>query len=122
KDRALGYTSSGIHRDDLQFRINGRTVRHYGSQGQQKTFVIALKLAQYTLLGERSGTAPLLLLDDIFDKLDEKRLQRIARILETDVSGQIFLTDTSRERMEALFAEAGRDARFFNVMAGQIQS
>ncbi|MEL6135502.1 MAG: DNA replication/repair protein RecF, partial [Bacteroidota bacterium] len=90
KDRVNQYTGVGIHRDDMAFEIDARSVRNFGSQGQQKTFIIALKLAQYTLLQEQCGLAPILLLDDIFDKLDESRLARIAQMLDEEVEGQIF--------------------------------
>lgn len=103
KDRFSQRSSTGVHKEDLKFRINGQPVRHFGSQGQQKTFVIALRLAQYELLTRQSGKEPLLLLDDIFDKLDEHRLQAIAGILDQSVAGQVFVTDTSAERISKAF-------------------
>ncbi|MEL6671925.1 MAG: DNA replication/repair protein RecF [Bacteroidota bacterium] len=123
KDRVNLYTTGGIHRDDLVFHINEQSVRNFGSQGQQKTFVIALKLAQYQLLHEQTGRWPLLLLDDIFDKLDETRLRQIARLLDEEIRGQIFITDTSKARLEHAFGAFGqRELRFFQVKDGQISS
>jgi len=119
KDRVMQYTTNGIHRDDLIFSINDQSVRNFGSQGQQKTFIIALKLAQYQLLEQHTQIAPILLLDDIFDKLDEHRLGAIAKILDQEIKGQIFITDTSHERLAAIFkgVEKGQLA-FFEVMHG----
>ncbi len=118
RDRRLGYSATGIHRDDLAFHIDQKQVRHYGSQGQQKTFVVALKLAQYDLLAERSGLAPVLLLDDIFDKLDEARLASIAALLDSHIRGQVFVTDTSLERLRGIFSEKDRPVRYFQVTYG----
>ncbi|MEO1450421.1 MAG: DNA replication/repair protein RecF, partial [Bacteroidota bacterium] len=113
KDEVNLYTSVGIHRDDLVFQINSKSVRNFGSQGQQKTFVISLKLAQYAYLAEQTGHAPILLLDDIFDKLDEHRLQQIAGIVQTELPGQIFITDTSEPRLRKVFAPfTEREVRF----------
>ena len=102
KDRINQYTGVGVHRDDLSFELNGRTVKRYGSQGQQKSFLIALKLAQYDFLKEEQGTKPVLLLDDIFDKLDEARVEHLVRLVSSDNFGQIFITDTHPERTEPL--------------------
>lgn len=121
KDRVNGYTVGGIHRDELVFRIDEHSVRHYGSQGQQKTFVIALKLAQYELLQQRSGMAPLLLLDDLFDKLDRHRLGQIADLLASKVSGQVFITDTSLEKLQEIFADSARELRYFRVADATVQ-
>lgn len=119
KDRINQYSGAGIHRDDLVFGIDERSVRHFGSQGQQKTFVIALKLAQYKILEEKSGKTPLLLLDDIFDKLDHRRLAHISQILEQDIEGQVFITDTSLERLQKVFSERKeKQTSFFAVEAG----
>lgn len=116
KDRVNQYTSAGIQRDDLVFSIDEHSVRHFGSQGQQKTFVIALKLAQYELLAREKGFAPLLLLDDLFDKLDRHRLGSIGSILQEEIKGQVFITDTSYERLRPLFpAEGERSPRYFDV-------
>ncbi|MDX1906210.1 MAG: DNA replication/repair protein RecF [Bacteroidia bacterium] len=121
KDRALQYTTAGIHRDDLSFSINGLPVRNYGSQGQQKTFVIALRLAQYRLLAHQTGRDPLLLLDDIFDKLDESRLARIAGIVEQEVAGQVFITATSADRLRAAWGDTPRrPVWYFDVRQGHV--
>jgi DNA replication and repair protein RecF len=123
RDRYNLYTSVGIHRDDLRFSINGQSVRNFGSQGQQKTFVIALKLAQYTLLEQHTQRPPVLLLDDIFDKLDEHRLNRIVHLMNERIGGQIFITDTSYERLAVAFDELGeREVRFFYVEDGIVNS
>ncbi len=103
KDRHLQYTSAGVHRDDLVFTINDHSVKNFGSQGQQKTFIISLKLAQYQLLAKQTQKAPILLLDDIFDKLDNRRLEQISFILEKELEGQVFITDTSLDRLQEAF-------------------
>lgn len=120
KDQVNQYTGTGIHRDDLVFTINEQSVRNFGSQGQQKTFIIALKLAQYQLLQAHTQEPPVLLLDDIFDKLDEHRLASIARILDREIEGQIFITDTSEERMQEIFANSEKEVKYFQVKAGEI--
>lgn len=123
KDRVLQYTTRGIHRDDLTFHINDRSVRHFGSQGQQKTFVISLKLAQYRLLEAHTALPPILLLDDIFDKLDETRLKQIAHMLDQEIDGQIFITDTSAERLGAIFDGTAREQlAFFAVRQGEAKA
>ncbi|MEO0581476.1 MAG: DNA replication/repair protein RecF [Bacteroidota bacterium] len=122
RDRVNQYSGVGVHRDDMGFEIDERSVRNFGSQGQQKTFIIALKLAQYKLLQEQRALAPILLLDDIFDKLDEKRLARIAQMLDEEVQGQIFITDTSQRRMQEIFAQSQRQVKFFQVKSGEIHS
>ncbi|MEM6269093.1 MAG: DNA replication/repair protein RecF [Bacteroidota bacterium] len=114
-------TTQGIHKDDLVFTIDGQAVKNFGSQGQQKTFAIALKLAQYEILAARKGTAPILLLDDIFDKLDIYRLKAIAGILDDLVSGQVFVTDTTLERTQSVFAHVKqRTVRYFRVEDGTV--
>ena len=94
KDRSLQYTSVGIHKDDLIFKINGHPIKKFGSQGQQKSYLIALKLAQFDFIKQESGANPLLLLDDIFDKLDENRVQHIIELVNTNDFGQLFISDT----------------------------
>lgn len=121
RDRHAQRTGSGVHKDDLLLHIGGQPVRNYGSQGQQKTFVIALKMAQYELLARQTGVAPLLLLDDIFDKLDLHRLRAIARMLDTRVQGQVFITDTSLERSQKVFQEVkDRQLKYFCVADAQL--
>jgi DNA replication and repair protein RecF len=121
KDRILQYTSSGIHRDDLDFSINGISARNFGSQGQQKTFVAALKLAQYRLLEQHKRMAPILLLDDIFDKLDVHRLNSIANILDREIDGQVFVTNTSHDQLEEIFRNPiNSETTFFHVEDGKM--
>lgn len=100
RDLALQYTGVGVHKDDLIFEINGHPVKKFGSQGQQKSFLIALKLAQYDFIKNQSGQNPILLLDDIFDKLDEQRVSHIVDLVTKDGLGQLFLSDTHAERTE----------------------
>ena len=123
RDRYSQHTTAGIHRDDLIFRINGQEVKSFGSQGQQKTFVIALKLAQYQLLHKETQIPPMLLLDDIFDKLDEQRLRSIAQILDREVEGQVFVTDTSYEKLNTIFEYIlHRTTAYFEVTSGNVQA
>ena len=100
KDKALQYTSVGIHKDDLSFEIETHSIKKFGSQGQQKSFLIALKLAQFDFIKEQSGEIPILLLDDIFDKLDEHRVKQIINLVDNENFGQIFISDTHPERTE----------------------
>ncbi len=100
KDKALQYTSTGIHKDDLNFEIEGHPIKKFGSQGQQKSFLIALKFAQFDLIKEQVKTTPILLLDDIFDKLDEDRVAHIISLVDDTDFGQIFISDTHGERTE----------------------
>jgi len=120
KDRVNQYTTGGVQRDELIFQIDEQSVRNYGSQGQQKTFVIALKLAQYHLLAQRTRFSPVLLLDDIFDKLDEFRLQRIANLLDQEIKGQVFITDTSYDRLASVFNSTARKVTFFHILDDQL--
>ena len=126
KDRAVGYSLHGIHRDDLEITIDGHPMRREGSQGQQKTFVIALKLAQYLLLSgkrkEESGRRidPILLLDDIFDKLDAQRVEQIVKLVASDQFGQIFITDTNREHIDQILKHGDFDYKLYQVKDGEI--
>ncbi len=117
KDRVNQYTGGGVHKDDLIFSIDGRKVKKFGSQGQQKSFLIALKLAQYDFLLDRQGTKPILLLDDIFDKLDESRVSQLVRLVHNEKFGQIFITDTHPERTARLVREIDSEARVFDFNA-----
>lgn len=121
KDRLMGYSLHGVHKDDLEMTLGGFPVKREGSQGQNKTFLIALKLAQFDFL-KRTGsrTTPLLLLDDIFDKLDADRVEQIVRIVAGDSFGQIFITDTNRDHLDRILAEVGQDYKLFRVKAGEI--
>jgi DNA replication and repair protein RecF len=102
KDKLLQYTNYGIHKDDLSFEINGHAIKRYGSQGQQKSYIIALKLAQFDFIKEKSKENPILLLDDIFDKLDENRVEQIIKLVDEEKFGQIFISDTHPERTESV--------------------
>jgi DNA replication and repair protein RecF len=102
-DLAAQRTTRGIHKDDLELLIGGLPLRKFGSQGQQKSFIISLKLAQYEYLKEQTGMKPLLLLDDIFEKLDETRLQQLLTMIAEDSFGQIFITDTHVKRLREVF-------------------
>lgn len=100
KDRSFQYTTVGIHKDDIKFKISGYPVKKFGSQGQQKSFLIALKLAQYAFIKEKTKTKPILLLDDIFDKLDHSRVSELIQLVNKDIYGQIFISDTHKDRTE----------------------
>ena len=108
-DQQAGRTRKGLHRDELHFMLNGRPLKKFGSQGQQKSFLLSIKLAQLTLLEEKTGQSPILLLDDIFDKIDEKRISRILTWLKENFRGQTFFTDTSHQRLPGLMKEMGLD-------------
>ena len=116
KDRAVGYSLHGVHRDDLLFTIGGHPMKREGSQGQNKTFAVALKLAQFDFLKRTaSRTTPLLLLDDIFDKLDSDRVERIVEIVSSSGFGQIFVTDTNRDHLDKILERSGGDYKIFEV-------
>ena len=121
KDRAVGYSLHGVHRDDLEFCLGGHPMKHEGSQGQNKTFVIALKLAQFDFLKRtNSKTTPLLLLDDIFDKLDAQRVEQIVSLVASDDYGQIFITDTNRDHLDQILSASSHDYKIFHVENGEI--
>ncbi len=123
KDRAVGYSLHGIHRDDLEMLIGDYPIRREGSQGQNKTFVISLKLAQFEFLKNiRKNVCPILLLDDIFDKLDASRVEQIVRIVGGDSFGQIFLTDTNREHLDRILRNSALDYKLFSVENGTIKT
>jgi DNA replication and repair protein RecF len=122
RDRALQYTTQGIHKDDLVFYIGDFPIRKLGSQGQMKTYLISLKLAQFDFIREISGIRPMLLLDDIFDKLDQYRVEEIVKIVAGDQFGQIFITDTNRSHLESIIRKMDTDFRIFNVEDGNIKS
>jgi len=115
KDRALQYTSTGIHKDDLSFKINDYPVKKFGSQGQQKSFLIALKFAQFHFIKEQSRTTPILVLDDIFDKLDEDRVAHIISLVDNESFGQIFISDTHAERTENLVKNIHQSYKIFKL-------
>lgn len=115
KDRALQYTSVGIHKDDLSFEIDGFPIKKFGSQGQQKSFLIALKLAQFECIKKQSGVLPILLFDDIFDKLDETRVSKIVEMVNDETFGQLFISDTHPERTEAIVKTTHQSYKLFNL-------
>ena len=121
KDRAVGYSLHGSHRDDLEMLLGGYPMKREGSQGQHKTFVLALKLAQFEFL-KRSGNAtmPILLLDDIFDKLDAHRVEQIVRLVSGDSFGQIFITDTNRDHLDQILSAGATDFKLFRVEQGNV--
>lgn len=122
KDRAVGYSLHGVHRDDLEMLIDGYPMKTEGSQGQNKTFALALKLAQFRFLRRTaSKTTPLLLLDDIFDKLDSRRVGQIVELVGGDEFGQIFITDTNRENLDRILQQTGPDYKIFDVESGTIK-
>jgi DNA replication and repair protein RecF len=120
QDRVLRYTSCGIHKDELVFKISGHPVKRFGSQGQQKSFLVAIKLAQFDYICKLKGYMPILLLDDIFDKLDVNRIQQIMKLVSENSFGQIFITDTHRERIEYIFNEIQTEVKIFEVRNGSI--
>ena len=122
KDMINEYTTSGIHRDDLTLRIGGYPLRKYGSQGQQKSFLIALKLAQYAIVAEACGERPILLLDDLFDKLDAGRVDQLIRLVSDEAFGQIFITDCNPTRLKSILDKAGGEYALFTVADGEIHS
>ena len=120
KDRAVGYSLHGIHRDDLEMLLGDYPMKREGSQGQNKTFVIALKLAQFKFLCETgSATKPILLLDDVFDKLDAGRVEQIVHLVSGDAFGQIFITDTNRDHLDSILRTCESPYKIFAVDNGE---
>ena len=115
KDRVLTYTSRGIHKDDLRFVMNGNLIKKFGSQGQQKSFLIALKLAQIKRIKDITNKNPILLLDDIFDKLDDNRVSQLIELVNQQNFGQIFITDTHRERTESVVKRINEESKIFQI-------
>jgi len=120
KDLVLGRSTRGIHKDDLLLDMDGQVVKKFASQGQLKSFLLALRLAQYEVLRREKNTAPILLLDDIFDKLDERRVRQLIGLLLERNFGQIFITDTQRSRIEAIVASFTGDYKLFEVEEGRV--
>lgn len=122
RDEIVGHTTTGPHRDDLELTLDGMAVKNTASQGQSKTFTIALRLAQYEFMHEATGMRPLLLLDDIFDKLDSRRVANIVEIVNRDIFGQIFITDTNRDHLDSIMsAMTGADYSLWNVSSGKFE-
>jgi len=115
KDKVLQYTSSGVHKDDLVFEIRGYPIKKFGSQGQQKSYLIALKLAQFDFIKEQSKVVPILLLDDIFDKLDENRVTQLIALVNNEQFGQLFITDTHAERTESVVQRINKSYKMFKL-------
>jgi DNA replication and repair protein RecF len=115
RDHAMQFTTLGIHRDDLVFEIDGHPAKTTASQGQQKSFIVALKLAKFRLISMMNGFAPALLLDDIFDKFDHNRVEEIIRLVGSGEFGQVFITDTQQERIHRILDNTGVDFRLYRI-------
>jgi DNA replication and repair protein RecF len=120
KDKILGYTSVGAHKDDFLFLIDDFLIRKIGSQGQNKTYLIALKLAQFNFLVQKNSSLPILLMDDIFDKLDANRVEQIISLVAQPEFGQIFITDTNRKHLDEILSGIDHDYKLFRVEEGKI--
>ncbi|MBQ2112734.1 MAG: DNA replication and repair protein RecF [Bacteroidales bacterium] len=118
KDKMLKYTTSGIQRDDFIFRMDGHPIRRYGSQGQQKSFLVSLKFAQYEIMKKNYGFAPILLLDDVFDKLDMGRISNLLQMVASNDFGQIFITDSNKVRMSGIVDGLTQDRAYYETSAG----
>ncbi|MEA3505061.1 MAG: DNA replication/repair protein RecF [Bacteroidota bacterium] len=121
KDRAVRYSTVGVHKDDLVFKIGDYPIKKFGSQGQQKSFVIAIKLAQFEYTRKIKGFKPILLFDDIFDKLDNNRVEKLIMLVSKNSFGQVFITDTQKERIEYLFKELDIDHKIFEISEGNVK-
>lgn len=115
RDRVLQYTSAGIHKDDLSFEIDGYPIKKFGSQGQQKSYLIALKLAQFDFIKSQSNIKPILLLDDIFDKLDDLRVEQLIKLVNNDEFGQLFISDTHKQRTEDVVKKTNQPYKIFQL-------
>lgn len=120
RDKLLGFTTRGIHKDELQMDLDGYPIKRVGSQGQNKSFLIAMKLGQYGFLKQTKHMKPLLLIDDLFDKLDATRVEQILRLVSGQDFGQLFITDTNKDHLVRLLERTGSDYRFFTVENGLI--
>ena len=120
-DYRLGHTSKGVHRDELTMQLGGYPLRREGSQGQNKTFLVSLKLAQYDFLRSKGGEMPLLLLDDIFDKLDSRRVEQIIALVAGEGFGQIFITDVNREHIDSILERVSDGYHLFEVQGGSVE-
>jgi DNA replication and repair protein RecF len=122
RDLQIGFTSCGIHKDELEMKLEHSLIRRLGSQGQNKTFLVALKLAQFIFLKQKGETTPILLLDDIFDKLDAERVERIIRLVNDPGFGQIFITDTNRKYLDRILLSVGSACELFRVDNGTVHN
>lgn len=120
RDQIVGYSLRGVHKDELSMFLGDFPIKREGSQGQNKTYLVALKLAQFDFLKRTGTTEPLLLLDDIFDKLDASRMEQIIKLVAGDNFGQIFITDTNREHLDRILHKVGSDYRMFSVDKGAV--
>ena len=121
RDMIIGYTTRGVHRDDMELLLGDYHMRRTGSQGQCKTYTLALRLAQFDFLKANMPVTPLLLLDDIFDKLDARRVERIVEVVSSDRFGQIFITDTNRTHLDHIMRRMPGDHRLFIVTDGHCE-
>lgn len=122
RDKIMGFSLKGVHRDELELKLNDYPIKREGSQGQNKTFLISMKLAQFDYLKEKGQRGmPILLLDDIFDKLDEYRVEQIVKMVSSNRFGQIFITDTNRDFMQKMLQKTGKEYRLYNVENGKIE-
>lgn len=121
KDRIMGYSLHGVHKDDLVMQLGGYPIKREGSQGQGKTYLIALKLAQFDFLRRSGSKVPILLLDDIFDRLDASRVEQIIRLVSGDTFGQIFITDVNRGHLDRIVASATGDYKLYTVTDGSCE-
>ncbi len=121
RDRLTRYTNGGIHKDDLEFIIENYPIKRFGSQGQQKSFIVAIKLAEFEFTRELTGIKPILLFDDIFDKLDECRVETIVRLVGSENFGQVFITDTQANRVYNIFIENPIHHKIFMVRNGELE-
>ena len=121
REKLIGYSIHGIHKDELEMKLAGFPIKREGSQGQNKTYLVALKLAQFDFLKRTNRQYPLLLLDDIFDKLDAQRVEQIVKLVGGDDFGQIFITDTNRENLDYILYKVGGDYRLFSVTEGAVE-
>ncbi len=120
KDRFLEYTTIGIHKDDLLFEMNQHPVKSLGSQGQQKSYLVALKLAKFDYIKRKSGISPILLLDDIFDKFDAERVEQIIRLVGNHRFGQIFMTDTHQSRLHEILSSHQTRYKLFSIIGNEV--
>jgi DNA replication and repair protein RecF len=118
RDFLIGYTTKGIHKDDLEMQLGEYPLKRVGSQGQNKTYLIALKLSQFMFLKHASGVTPILLLDDIFDKIDALRVEQIIKLVSGETFGQIFITDTNRKYLDEIIANANQNYHLYQVEKG----
>ena len=120
RDKMYKFTTTGIQRDDLLFLMNGHPFRICGSQGQQKTFLISLKLAQFEIMRQMHQKAPIMLLDDVFDKLDMIRVESLLNMVSSDFFGQIFITDSNKVRVGGILEKINGNSKLFDIVSGRL--